>query len=361
VAQRAGVGRYTKHLVEHLGEFAGGDRISLFYFDFQRRGLLFSVTGAEPYPVRWCPGSLAQQAWKRLRWPPFDRLAGPADLYHFPNFTLPPLARGRAVVTIHDMSFARFPEFAERKNLDYLSSVIHRTAARADAIVTDSRFSAGEIATILKVSPDRIFPVYLGVTAGYAPPAPDRIAAVRRQLGLDRPYLLTVGTLEPRKNLAFLVDVFERLGDFDGDLVVAGMRGWKFEPILHRMHSSPRAARIRYLEYVAEADLPALYAGAELFVLTSYYEGFGLPPLEAMACGTPVVSSTGGSLAEVLGDAAVTLSRFEVEAWLEAIRGLLRDSARRQTLAAAGRRHAAGFSWRETARQTFDIYRKVAA
>ena len=119
------------------------------------------------------------------------------------------------------------------------------------------------------------------------------------------------------------------------------------------------SARIRYLEYVAEDDLPALYAGASAFVLTSFYEGFGLPPLEAMACGTPVVSSTGGSLPEIVGPAAVIVPRFEPEAWAAALEALLADGGRRAALSAAGLRHAATFTWRETARRTFDVYRRV--
>jgi glycosyltransferase involved in cell wall biosynthesis len=360
VAQRAGVGRYTQQLVEHLGEAAGVDRLSLFYFDFQRGGLSFPTPHAEQRAVRWCPGRLAQQAWKRWNWPPFDWFAGPADLYHFPNFTIPPLSRGRKVVTIHDMSFVRFPEFTEERNLRHLTTVIRHTADQADAIITVSHFSAAEVESLLNVPRERIHPIHLGVSSAYGRPTADRIEAMRRRYGLSRPYLLTVGTLEPRKNLPFLVDVFEDLKTFDGDLVVAGMRGWKFEPILERLRTSAKSARIRYLEYVDEADLPALYAAAELFVLTSHYEGFGLPPLEAMACGTPVVSSTGGSLPEILGQAAVTLPTFDRSLWAEAVTRLLGDTARRASLTRAGLQHAAGFTWRETARRTFDVYRKVS-
>jgi glycosyltransferase involved in cell wall biosynthesis len=361
VAQRAGVGRYTQKLVEHLGEFAASDEVSLFYFDFQRRGLSFPTPNSRQQAIRWCPGRYVQQAWKRLHWPPFEWFAGPADLYHFPNFTIPPVGRGRKVVTIHDMSFVRFPDFAEKKNLRYLSTVIRDTVARADAIITDSRFSADEIGTLLKVSPDRIFPIHLGVAADCVRPASERLASVRQRYGLSRPYLLTVGTLEPRKNLSFLVEVFEQLETFDGELVIAGMRGWKFEPILARMRSSPQAARIRYLEYVDDADLPALYAGAELLALTSHYEGFGLPVLEAMACGTPVVSSTGGSLPEIVGQAGITVPGFDPAAWATTMNRVLCDTSLRETLIQSGLRHAAGFTWRETARQTFDVYRKVSA
>ncbi len=359
VAQRAGIGRYTKSLVEHLGEFAGQDEIDLFYFDFKRVGLPFKTPNARPVPCRWIPGRFAQQAWKRLHWPPFDWFAGRADLYHFPNFTIPPLTRGRRVVTIHDMSFVRHPEFAESRNLSYLSAVIHDTVRRADAILTDSSFSADEIRKLLPVDPDRVFPVPLGVDPRCTRPAAPLIDATRRRLGLDRPYLLAVGTLEPRKNLPLLFEAFERLRGYDGDLVLAGMKGWKYEPILERLRASPAAGRIRYLEYVAEDDLPALYAGATLFVLPSFYEGFGLPPLEAMACGTPVVASTGGSLPEIVGPAAVIVPGFEPDAWTAALGALLADGDRRAALSAAGLRHAATFTWRDTARRTFDVYRRV--
>ena len=359
VAQRAGVGRYTKYLVEHLGEFSEGDSLALFYFDFRGRGLSFQVPNAYPHPCRWIPGRLVQQSWKRLNWPPFDWFSGKADVYHFPNFIIPPVSTGRNVVTIHDMSFLRFPQFAEERNLRYLTSVIHKTVTRADAIITDSQFSAAEIADCLQVAPNRIFPVHLGVAPECRQATPQAVSSLRQRLVLERPYLLTVGTLEPRKNIPFLIDVFEHLRGFDGDLVIAGMRGWKYEPIMERMRKSPHAARIRYLEYVDDQDLPALYSGASLFVTTSFYEGFGLPPLEAMACGTPVVSSTGGSLAEVVGGGAITLPDFDVTRWADTLTGVLLDSTRHAALAQQGTAHVRRFDWRETARQTFNVYRKV--
>ena len=359
VSQRAGIGRYTKSLVENLGEFTGHDEVALFYFDFRRAGLPFAAPGTSPSPVRWLPGRYVQQAWKRMHWPPFNWFSGKADLYHFPNFALPPLTTGRSVVTIHDMSFVRNPEFAETRNLQYLNAVIPETVRRADAIMTDSHFSADEIHKLLQVPRDRLFAVHLGVDPHWRRPADGAGAAARARLGLTRPYLLTVGTLEPRKNIPLLVAAFEQLRGYDGDLVIAGMPGWKTEPILDRMRSSPAANRIRYLRYVPDDDLPALYAGADVFVLTSHYEGFGLPPLEAMACGTPVVSSTGGSLPEVLGDAAVMVRSPEPDAWAATLSALLHDSTRRAALAAAGPARAAAYTWRDTARKTFDVYRQV--
>jgi glycosyltransferase involved in cell wall biosynthesis len=359
VGQRTGVGRYTRCLVEHLGAFRGDDALALFYVDFRRRGQPVNAPGADVRTLRLCPGRWLQGAWRVLHWPPFDALAGPADVYHFPNFTRPPLRRGRSVVTVHDMGFIRYPECAESGNQRFLADAMPRTVREADAVITVSRFTAEEVQALLGVNSERVHPVLLGVRA--EPLAPEAGAAVRRRLGLDRPYLLSVGTLEPRKNHAFLVAVFERLREFDGDLVLAGMRGWKYEPILRRLRASPRADHIRYLEFVSDTDLAALYAGAEAFVTCSVYEGFGLPPLEAMAHGTPVVSSRAGSLPEVLGDAAVLVDGFDLDVWTGTLTALLANTDRRRDLSARGRTRAAAFTWEATARNTWAVYRQVAS
>lgn len=379
VAQRAGVGRYTRALIEHLGESRGTDRLRLFYFDFRQRGLTFATPGLDQQAIRWCPGRLVQKCWKTLNWPPFDWLAGQADVYHFPNFIIPPLTAdrarsccppasprkapraGRTVVTVHDVSFLRYPAMAEAKNLAYLKARIANTVRRADAIITDSRFSAGEITELLRADPAKVFAIPLGVADHMRPPDQEAVACLRRERGLTRPYLLTVGTLEPRKNTAFLTSVYEAMTAFDGDLVIAGMRGWKYEPILERLRASSRARAIHYLEYVGDNELPALYAGAELFLFPSLYEGFGFPPLEAMLCGTPVLASTAGSLPEVLGDGARLIAEFDAERWADEAQRLLADSAARHAMIAKGRARAQRYNWRETARQTWAIYRKVTA
>jgi alpha-1,3-rhamnosyl/mannosyltransferase len=262
-------------------------------------------------------------------------------------------------VHIYDTSFLQFPQFTEERNLRFLKARIRDTAARADAVFTVSRTSAGEIHRLLNVPTDRIFCVYPGIDAAFRRPPEHDIAAFRRKNGLDRPYLLTVGTIEPRKNLEFLVDVFDRLNRFDGDLVLAGGLGWKYEPILERISKSPRAARIRRFGHIPDGDLPALYAGAELFVLPSLYEGFGLPPVEAMACGVPVVASSGGALPEILGASARIVGSFSVDDWTQAIDSLLADTSARGKLSEGGPRHASGFSWSATAAQTAEVYRKV--
>jgi glycosyltransferase involved in cell wall biosynthesis len=361
VAQRAGVGRYVKCLAERLGAHAGEDQLRLYYFDFRRRGLDFSCDGAELHAVRWVPGAFVQQSWKRLSWPPVDWIAGPSDLYHFTNFIRPPLRRGRSIVTIYDVSFLRFPEAAEPANLAYLEARIQETVNRSDAILTISTCSKEEISKDLGVGRDRIFIVPPGLSPTLRPPDAQAIEAARKACGLDAPYLLFVATLEPRKNISFLVDVFDALESFDGDLVLAGKPGWKVEPILDHIEASNRRTRIRRLDFVDDAHLPGLYGGASCFVFPSLHEGFGFPPLEAMACGAPVVASNRGALPETLGDAAVILDSFERDAWVERIGHLLADETERARRRELGFTQAGRFNWDKAARATWDIYRTVAA
>jgi glycosyltransferase involved in cell wall biosynthesis len=359
LAQRAGVGRYTRMLAEHLPPLAGADELCLFYFDFKRRGCDFAPPGTAQRSVRWLPGRLAQGAWKTVRFPPFDWFAGGADIYHFPNFIRPPLWRGKSVATIHDAAFLRFPETIEKKNYAYLTKFIRDTVEKSDAIICVSSFTARELQDLLGAPPDKLRVVPSGLSPNHRRASADEIGRTRKRLQLDRPYLLSVGTLEPRKNYPFLISVFEQLG-FEGDLVIAGMKGWKTDGIFDRRNHSTHRERIRLLEYVDEKDLAPLYSGAELFVLPSLYEGFGFPPMEAMQCGTPVISAATGSLPEVLGDAALMITTFETDAWTAAINGLLGDSVRRQALIARGHAHAAAYTWQRAAQMTWDVYRSLA-
>ena len=363
LGQTGGIGRYVRELFRHLGTgAAAGDAVEGFCFDFHRRwrGMPWAA-GGRVRVCRWMPGHIAQAAWKRVHAPPFDWFAGDADVYHFPNFVRPPLGKGkRSVVTIHDLSFLRMPETTEKKNLAWLMGEIQRTADIADAILTDSRFSAGEIRELLGVEEERIFPVWLGLDSFPPPPPEAEAAALRRELGLERPYLLMVGTLEPRKNIPFLVEVFEELRDFDGDLALVGSLGWKTEGILFAIESSSRRDRIQRLGGIRDDQLAAVYAGAAAFVYPTRYEGFGFPPLEAMARGVPVVSARNSSLPEVLGNAPRWVDGFDAAEWAEAVRTVLKDETERAAMRKAGLAQATRFPWAETARKTWTVFRRVA-
>ncbi|MBR0056157.1 MAG: glycosyltransferase family 4 protein [Kiritimatiellae bacterium] len=367
VAQRAGIGRYTRLLARHLpASLAEGDRLRLFYFDFTRRAEAPETAGARcavsARPWRLLPGAVVQQLWKRGLPPRFDLIAGRADVHHFCNFVIPPISpKARTVVTICDMSFMRHPECAEAGNLAYLRARIGATIERADAIITISKFSAREIIEFFPAAKGKVFPIYLGVDQTLASPGREKIVEVKGRLGLERPYILSVGTIEPRKNFSFLVDVFDNMKNPDVELVVVGRPGWNYEPILEKFRTARKAPRIRHLNAIGDGDLAAIYAGAEIYATPSLYEGFGFTPLEAMLCGTPVVSSSGGSLGEVLSDAAIVLHKFDMDMWTRTLDGLLLDRRVRGDLRRMGFAQARKFRWEETARQTAELYRKVAA
>lgn len=358
LAQRAGVGRYTRMLAEHLPPLRGNDELSLFYFDFKRRGCDFAPPGVKQKRVRWIPGRAVQGGWKTIGFPPFNWFAGRADVYHFPNFIRPPLSHGKSVVTIHDAAFLRYPDTIEAKNYRYLSKCIRATVEKSDAIICVSAFTARELEELLSAPTGKLKVIPSGLSPSHRKASAADILAMRNRLQLNRPYLLSVGTLEPRKNYPFLIDTFEKLS-FDGDLVIAGMKGWKTDGIFEKRNHSPRREHIRLLEYVDEKDLAALYSGAELFVIPSLYEGFGFPPLEAMQCETPVVSAATGSLPEVLGDAAVMVPSFHREAWISAIHEIIHDTTRRRQLIDRGITRAGMYTWEQTAQMTWDVYRSL--
>lgn len=362
VSQCAGIGRYTRMLASEIAELLSDeDKLRLHYCDFRRNAKVDNIPNAEFVPFRLVPGAVLQRLWRRVGFPPYDALAGRADLFHFTNFITYPVRRGKSVVTIHDMSFERFPEFTEEKNLNNLKKGIRNTVHRADSIITISEFSRTEIEQIIPESKGKTHVTHLGISDYFRRASKEEIAGVKKELGIARPFIMTVGTVEPRKNLGFLVDVFEGLVDsgMDIDLVVSGARGWKCEAIFEKFANTKYHDRLHYMGFVPDGKLHALYSAADLFVTTSFYEGFGFPPLEAMACGTPVLSSAGGSLPEVLGDAATVVSSFDVKEWVHEAKRIFEDTLLKSGMVERGKKRAEQFRWSNTAKATLDIYRKT--
>ncbi len=363
IGKIAGVGRYTKMLVDALLKNNQGNEIVLFYFDFMRKGSPFTGAINASYrenAVRWLPGRVVQKLWKTIYFPPFNWFSGRADVYHFPNFIIPPISCGKKVVSIHDTSFIRYPQFTERKNLKYLHNNIRHTLIKADAIITISHFSADELKAIFPESANKVYVIYPGTDHFQNIPSKEKIEKVCSKYKISKPYLLNVGTLEPRKNQMLLVDIIEKMSD-DFQLVIAGMRGWKYERILEKIYNSKSKAKIIYLEYVPEDELKALYAGASLFVFPSLYEGFGFPPLEAMAYSLPVVAAKCGSLPEVLGNAAFFVDNTDTaDVWVEAIEGLLQNEQQKQVFIQRGLERVKIFKWEQTANETLKVYQEVA-
>ncbi len=310
-------------------------------------------------------GRIARGLARELTWLP-ARLAAHSrrlglDLLHCPGPVVPARSPVPLVVTIFDALPWRHPEWLTRANVASHRLVVRRGVRRADAVITASLHARDEIAEAYGIAQERIHVVPLGVDDCFTPgEAPEAVLA---GLGVSRPFVLTVGTLQPRKNIEAVVTAFERLARQGADLtlVVAGGAGWGEPETAKRIRRSPAADRMVMTGHVAEAELLALYRGTSCFVFPSRYEGFGLPVLEAMAAGAPVVCSDRASLPEVAGDAAILVSPDDVEA-LEGAIGHVASSAQvRAEMVERGLAQAQRFTWERCARETSGVYRTAVS
>ena len=283
------------------------------------------------------------------------------DLLHCPMPLAPLRGRTPLVVTVHDMAVWDHPEWFERPIVLQQRLILARALRRARRILTPSQSTRQRVLDLLEVDAGAVAVAPWGVEQYFSPGSPDR--PILDRLGVDGPYVLAVGTLEPRKNLEAALEAFERLvrDGAEHRLVIAGARGWREDELMARLRGSPASARVRVLGRVEEQDLLALYRGADCLVYPSRYEGFGFPPLEAMACGTPVVCARTTSLPEVVGDAAALFALDDRESLHGALGDMLASPERRQELAERGLARAAQFTWARCAEQTVRVYRDAAA
>jgi alpha-1,3-rhamnosyl/mannosyltransferase len=289
---------------------------------------------------------------------PLEALIGPVDVFHATNYLLThPVRRAKRVVSIHDLTVILSPEWHPAKRLREMRAGLRASAEAADRIIAVSRTTKDDIVEHLGVDPARIAVVPLAVGPPFRPLPCAAIDAALAPLGLVHgTYLLFLGTMEPRKNLGRLLQAVVQPGVNVGPLVLAGADGWGNDELRPRIAELARAGRVRPLGYVPEPLRAPLLGGARAFVYPSLYEGFGWPPLEAMACGTPVITSNVSALPEVVGDAALLVHPLDVDGLAAAIRRLWDDEGLRGDLRARGLARARQFTWDVTARLTLDAY-----
>ena len=285
------------------------------------------------------------------------------DVVHFTNGMMPVASPLPTVVTIHDMSLTLYPQYHPPRRVLLNRPLVNLAARRADAIITVSESARRDIVSVYGVAPSRVHVVHEAAAPSFTPVADlARLHHVRSAYGLADRFILYVGTIEPRKNLPMLIEAFARrkqAGDLPHQLVCAGPYGWLCADVERLIDRLRLRDQVRFTGYVSFADLPALYTMAEMFVFPSVYEGFGLPVIEAMACGTPVVTADVAALAEVAGGAAVHVASLDVEALGETLVALANDPERRAALSARGLERAREFSWRRAALETLAVYRHV--
>ena len=302
---------------------------------------------------------LARILWEQSA----GQLSGPRerlDVFHHPVNVAPLAGLTPQVVTVHDLAFERFPEQYPAAKQRYLRLMTRVTTRRAAKVIAVSRATGRDLVELYSVPQPKIEVIPNGMSTGFGRPPESELAAFRAEHELPDEYFLFVGTLQPRKNLDGLLHAYALIaGQVAWPLIVVGAAGWMYDPIFHLVRQLGITERVRFVGYAAGDELAYWYSSADVFVLPSLYEGFGLPVLEAMACGTPVVTSSRSSLAEVAGDAAWLVDPERPQDIAAALLRLARDPALRQELAARGLQRAAPFTWRRSTAATLAVYRSV--
>ncbi len=353
----AGNETYIKNLVPALAEI-----------DRQTQYVVFVTKGEETWQEQF-PNVRIHRIWphtRAVRIPvslPLAALRTGIDLLHV-QYTAPPVSVVPVVTTIHDISFEHLPQFYTPRQRWFFKLAIGYTARHAARILTDSEYSRRDIIQTYDLPEDRVVVTPLGVSSNFRPIREgERIEAVKRKYGITRDYLLSVGSLQPRKNLVRLISAYVELrsreDDFAPQLVIVGKRAWLYQDIFRAARASGYLSDILFTDFVPDDDLAVLYSGATVFIYPSVFEGFGLPVLEAMACGTPVITSNSSSLPEVAGDAAILVDPYDELALAKAILRLTSDARLRERLSLQGLRQVQNFSWQKTAALTHHVYEEV--
>lgn len=359
-AKLGGNESYALNLIEALAQVDQSNEYTLYvtttqaYDRLHQRWPNFKVRNTRPHtPLIRIPLTLSAELRKN-----------PVDVLHV-QFTAPPFCPCPVVVSIHDLSFEHLPHTFNRRSRTQLRLTVRHSARRAARIISLSEHTKRDIVETYGISAEMISAIPLAAPTHFGPVSDDKeLQRVRQTYGIVGEYILTVGSIQPRKNLARLVRAYaslrkKQIGDSFPKLVLVGKCAWLYDETLRALQETGIKDSVILTGYVPESDLPALYSGARCFVYPSYFEGFGLPPLEAMKCGTPVMVGNATSLPEVVGDAALTVDPFDINAIASGLESMLNDSVLRDTLRVKGKARATFFDWRDTARRTLGVYEQV--
>ncbi len=355
----AGVHRYIYYLLAHLPR--AGCRVTVFVGPHSRLPEDGYAVRRSRWPTAKPP---VRVVWEQAVQPWALRRMG-VDLVHGPVFVGPLLSPCPLVITIHDLSFLRYPHFFRPASRLYLRAFTRASVRRARRIIAVSAHAAEETVRLLGVDRRKIDVVYHGVDPALRPLPPEEVGTFRRREGLPERFVLYVGTLEPRKNLIRLVDAFATLRPATlrpaPVLILAGARGWYFHDLFARVEELGLKDRVIFPGYIPGDQLVYWYNAATVFAYPSLYEGFGMPVVEAQACGTPVLTSDRSALPEAAGDGALLIDPEDVEAIAEGLRQLLTNEPLRAELRQRGLSHAARFTWEKAAADTVAVYRRALA
>ena len=360
--QGGGIGRYVRELVTALAQLDTTTEYRLFVSGVKAQKPLPPLPGAN---FTWRGTAITPlwlaRLWQRAQIPlNVETFTGRVDLYHATDFTLPPTRfKTRTLLTVHDLSFVRVPEAASPALKAYLDAVVPRSVRRADHVLADSQATKDDLIALYNTPAEKITVLLSGVDARFKR---TETPAIRAKYQIpERQYILSVGTVQPRKNYIRLITALAalRASGHDVGLVIVGGKGWLEDPIYEAIRSTGMTDYVHMTGFADDADLPALYSQALITALPSLYEGFGIPVLESMACGTPVLTSNVSSLPEVAGDAAIMVAPSDQDAITEALERMITDADLRADLARRGLERAQMFTWAAAARQLAGVYAEM--
>ncbi len=356
--QVGGISAYVINLVAALAALDSPRRFTVFHSRKDRRSYVTPDMSRFARENLWTPCHHRLERWTMGA----ELLPHRLDLLHSPDFVPPAFGARKRVITVHDLNFLLYPEFLTAESRRYYNGQIEWAVETADHIVADSHHTRKDLIERLAVDPDKVTTIHLAAGPVFQTThSKEEISGTLAQYGLTSGYILFVGTLSPRKNVRMVLDAFELLVQeeaIETRLVLAGARGWLADDLLTSIADSAVGDRIDHLTGLTDRQMAHLYSAAGVLVMPSFYEGFGLPALEAMHCGCPVLASNRSSLPEVVGQAGVLLDPTDTGAWATAIKDVLQDSDQRRRLVGLGLEQARHFSWAKTAAATMAVYEK---
>lgn len=369
--QDIGAGRYILNLVRSLVSLEKNNEYILYGIYDSSQYLPVAYNLKKEFTdvdisfkfIKAGPGIL--KAYEFLRFPPIEFFGLKADVVHAMDYVIPPTLNNNIVLTIHDLAFIRFPEFNFEWFVKKYSRMVGKNAVTAKKILASSQSTADDINKYFKIEKDKIETVYLAAEPAFRRLAPNEIdCTILKNLNISKPFLISVGTIEPRKDFATLIKAYDLARTINPDLkhmlIIAGRTGWKSETTYKAREESAYKDDIIFTGRLSDRELIQLYNQADIFVYTSLFEGFGFPPLEAMSCGLPVICSDSSSIKEVVDDAGILVRPGNMEGFAENMVKAVKEKELKKKLAQKSLNRAKAFSWQKTAKTTLSVYRKAA-
>ncbi len=365
VSEGTGVGSYALNLIKNIASLDSNNNYTLFSNSFKDRISLESLHLPLNFKLKdyWVPNRILRGLWNYISYPPIESFVGDVDIFHSPHSIPIPVRKAKLIVTIHDLYFLKYPDMVGRDVIEDHRRLSTNYLIKVRKIITVSDNSKKDIIELFDVNPEKITVIYEGVDDIFRVVNEDTsLENVRKKYRLPHEFILFIGTISPRKNPGGLIEsisILRKRGLKDISLIMIGPEGFKAGEVLRLIYERNIEDSVRHIGYVPYEDMPYIYNMASLLVYPSLYEGFGLPPLEAMACGVPVIASNISSIPEILGDAALLVDPYNPGEIADYIEKILNDESLRSSHIEKGLKKAASYSWEDTAKKVLKVYEEI--